>query len=246
MTAQAKEYFLEMSTIQSVAPRKRVPRFREVAHTAIKKAILDGRIELGEPLFEERLAAALGISRTPVREALAILEHEGLISPGNGRGLFIREISREEFLELFAANEVVEPYLARTAAVRATSKGIAQLEDAIEIGRNASLSHSIHESLRSGREFHRALGKMAGNAALTDLVVRNEEKVDLFLISLGNPQLLAEAKMEFSNEEHTEILDAIRVKDPDAAHRLVIYHAQSLRRRLERFFRSTDSVPMGS
>jgi len=155
--------------------------------------------------------------------------------------LFIREISREVFLELFTANEVVEPYLARTATVRATSDGIERLENAIEIGRQASLSHSIHESLRSGREFHRALGEMAGNGALTDLVVRNEEKVDLFLISLGNPHLLAGAKMEFSNEEHAEILNAIRSRDPDAAHRLVIYHAQSLRHRLEHFFKSANS-----
>jgi DNA-binding GntR family transcriptional regulator len=181
-----------------------------------------------------------------VREALAILEHEGLIAPGNGRGLFIREISREEFLELFTANEVVEPYLARTATVRATSEGIERLEIAIEIGRQASVSHSIHESLRSGREFHRALGEMAGNAALTDLVVRNEEKVDLFLISLSNPHLFAGAKMDFSNEEHTEILNAIRARDPDAAHRLVIYHAQSLRHRLEHFFKSSDSALLPS
>lgn len=219
-----------------------MPRYREFAQTAIKKAILDGSLEPGEPLFEERLAAALGISRTPVREALAILEHEGLIAQGTGRGLYIREISREEFMELFTANEVVEPYLARTAATRATDEGIERLAAAIEIGRRAALDHSIHESLRSGREFHRALGDIAGNTSLTELVVRNEEKVDLFLISLGNPHLLAEAKMELSNEEHAQILDAIRANDPDAAHRLVIYHAQSLRHRLEHLFRSVDAA----
>jgi len=230
-----------MPSTLTVVSRQRAPRFRELAHAAIKKAILDGAIEPGEPLFEERLAASLGISRTPVREALAILEHEGLVAPGNGRGLFIRAISREEFLELFTANEVVEPYLARTATVRATSEGIEALEAAIEIGRHASLSHSIHESLHSGREFHRALGEMAGNAALTDLVVRNEEKVDLFLISLGDPHLLATEKMDLSNDEHAEILNAIRMRDPDAAHRLVIYHAQSLRQRIAPLFKSVET-----
>ena len=68
---------------------QRTPRFREAAYTAIKEAILAGEIEADEPLIEERLAGPLGISRTPVREALAILEHEGLLAPRGGRGLFI-------------------------------------------------------------------------------------------------------------------------------------------------------------
>jgi DNA-binding GntR family transcriptional regulator len=228
----------------STVSRKRIPRYREVAHASIKTAILDGTVELGEPLFEERLAADLGISRTPVREALAILEHEGLISPGSGRGLFIREISREEFLELFTANEVVEPYLARSAAVKATDEGIQQLDEAIAIGRRAALDQSIHESLRSGREFHRALGEIAGSRSLTDLIVRNEEKVDLFLIGQGNPHLLATEKMDLSNDEHAAILNAIRARDPEAAQRLVIYHAQSLRLRIEHLFRSADPNPL--
>ncbi|MCA9858147.1 MAG: GntR family transcriptional regulator [Thermomicrobiales bacterium] len=224
----------------SVLSRHRVPRYRELALISIKGAILDGTVEPGEPLFEERLASSLGISRTPVREALAILEHEGLISPTGGRGLGIREITREEFLELCTANEVVEPYLARSAATRATEDGLFQLEQAIEIGRRAVVTQSIHESLRSGREFHRVLGEIAGCPSLAEFVVRNEEKVDLYLISRGDPKLLGIASMEQSNDEHSEILNAIRARDPDAAHRLVIYHAQSLRHRLEHLFQSVD------
>ena len=127
-------------------------------------------------------------------------------------------------------------------AVKATAEGIEQLAEAIAIGRRAALDQSIHESLRSGREFHRALGEIAGNLALTDFVVRNEEKVDLFLISQGNPHLLATERMELSNDEHAEILDGIRARDPEAAQRLVVYHAQSLRLRIEHLFRSADSV----
>ena len=95
---------------------EKTPTFREAAYQAIKQAILDGLLEPGQPLIEERLAEMLQISRTPVREALAILEHEGLIAPVYRRGLFVCKLTREQVVELFTANEAVEPFLARRAA----------------------------------------------------------------------------------------------------------------------------------
>lgn len=227
-----------MRTTFEELTQRRAPRFREAAYAAIKEAILSGQIEAGAPLVEEKIAAELGISRTPVREALAILEHEGLLAPRGGRGLFIRELNREEFLDMFGANEVVEPYLARRAAVRATERDIAGIQSAIDRGRAAAANVDLFGSLRSGRDFHRCLGVAAGNESLTRFVVRNEEQTDLFLLSLGDRHLLDAAHMEASNQEHQDILDAIRHRDPDAASRLVIYHAQALRSRNAPLFRS--------
>jgi DNA-binding GntR family transcriptional regulator len=221
--------------------RRPAPRFREAAYVSIKEAILSGAIAAGEPLFEERLADALGISRTPVREALAILEHEGLLAPRVGRGLYIRELSRDDFVDLFTANEVVEPYLARRAAVMATDHDLEQMRATVDLGIRAASSLNVYDSLRSGREFHRTLGESAGNATLTRLVVCNEEQVDLYLVSLGDTALLSAEHMHASNQEHADILDAIAQRDPDAAGRLVIYHAQSLRRRFENIFRNPSA-----
>jgi DNA-binding GntR family transcriptional regulator len=215
------------------------PRFRDTAYAAIKEAVLSGTIELGEPLLEEKLVAALGMSRTPVREALAILEHERLLTQRTGRGHYIRELTRKEFLDMFTANEVVEPYLARHAAVAATEEDMQAMRKTIDIGVSALANLNAYESLRSGREFHSALGYSAGNEALTRLVVRNEEQVDLYLVSLGDSVLLSAEFMQASNQEHEDILAAIVARDPDAASRLVIFHAQSLRRRYERFFSDT-------
>jgi DNA-binding GntR family transcriptional regulator len=230
------------SNVLQLAPltRPRPLRLREVAYRAIKEAILSGKIEAYEPLVEERLSSALGISRTPVREALAILDHEGLIASRSGRGLYIRELSREEFLDLFSANEAVEPYLAQRAATVAKKEDIVRMEETIEIGRRAAVNQHIHESLRSGREFHRVLGETAGNASLTEFIVKNEEQVDLFLLSLYDPGVITTDMMEASNREHADILNAIRQHDADAARRLVVYHAQSLRQRDEHLFRSIN------
>lgn len=216
----------------------RAPKLREAAYAAIKEAIFDARLSAGEPLFEEHIAAALGISRTPVREALAILEHEGLIAPRQGKGLFIRELTREEFLDMFSANEVIEPYLARRAALRANLAQIAEIQAAIDRGRQAATDLDLYASLRSGRDFHHWVGTAAANESLRTFVLRNEEKADLYLLSLGRRELISAENMSSSNQEHQQILDAIRSRDPEAAARCVIFHAQSLRARWASLFRS--------
>jgi DNA-binding GntR family transcriptional regulator len=223
---------------------RRPPRFREAAYAAIKEAILAGKLAGSDPLVEERIAASLGISRTPVREALAILEHEGLIAPRYGKGLFIRALTRDEFMEMFTANEAVEPYLARRAAWHATDEHLIQMQAAIDRGRQAAVEVNLYDSLRSGRDFHHWLGTAAGNSRLTEFVVRNEEQADLYLISLGDDHLISSSHMETSNREHQNILDAIRARDPEAAARFVIVHGQSLRERLTPLLR-TDAQDDG-
>lgn len=214
---------------------RRAPRYREAAYQAIKEAILAGRFGVRQPLVEEQIAAMLEISRTPVREALAILEHEGLIGPRNGRGLYVSAMTRAEFVATFVANETVEPYLARQAALLATPDQIVAARAVLaEAGEAAQRGDSIR-FLRASRDFHRLVGEAAGNAPLTQFVVRNEERTDMYLVSSGVEIDLA--RMQASTREHTLILDAIAARDPEAAARLVIYHAQSLRERFADLFK---------
>lgn len=210
------------------------PRYREAAYQAIKDAILNGHFAPGEPLIEEQIASTLKISRTPVREALALLEHEELIAPRGGRGLYVRQLSREEFIAMFVANEAVEPYLARQAALRATDEQQREMLAAVERGVEAAETNSTPGALRSGRDFHRLVGEAAGNQPLAQFVARNEERTDLYLISYG--KMVSVAAMEASNKEHRAILNAISARDPEGAARLTIYHSQSFRHRFEEYF----------
>jgi len=205
------------------------PTFRGAAYHAIKQAILAGQLEPGQPLVEEKLAAMLQISRTPVREALAILEHEGLIAPIHRRGLFVCRLSRAQVVELFTASEAVEPFLARRAAFYATPEQRAALDVAIDDGEACVERLDVAGFLRSGRVFHAGVGLAAGNPPLAQFVERNEERVDLFLMSYGKA---VDAEMMYSsNREHRAIYGAIIERDPDAAARLATYHAQSTRER---------------
>jgi DNA-binding GntR family transcriptional regulator len=213
----------------------RAPRYREAAYQAIKEAILAGRFGVRQPLVEEQIASMLEISRTPVREALAILEHEGLIGPRNGRGLYVSAMTRAEFVATFVANETVEPYLARQAALLATPEQIAAARAVLAEAREAAQHGDSVRFLRASRDFHRLMGEAAGNAPLTQFVVRNEERTDMYLVSSGVEIDLP--RMQASTREHTLILDAIAARDPEAAARLVIYHAQSLRERFADLFK---------
>ena len=219
--------------LSPIIPAK-LPRFREAAYQSIKEAILSGAIGPHHPLVEEQLAGLLQISRTPVREALAILEHEGLIAPRGGRGLYVAPVSREQFVEMFVANEAVEPFLVRRAALRATPIQLTELQDAIGRARNACAAHNIALFLKASRDFHRLVGEAAGNEPLTKLVVQNEERTDMYLLSVGAN--INTRNMQTSTDEHAGILGELVGRDPEAAARLAIYHAQSLRQRLADLF----------
>lgn len=222
-----------LTTLQPVIT-SRAPRYREAAYLAIKDAILLGRLGSNEPLVEEQLATMLNISRTPVREALALLEHEGLIGPRGGRGVYVCTVSREEFVAMFIANEAVEPFLVRQAALNAS---IGQLEAlaATLVQADASIeTNSVARFLQASRTFHRLVGVAAGNVPLTDFVVRNEERTDMYL--LGSGKAVEQHTMAASTREHAAILGALRERDPESAARLTIYHAQSLRVRLGDLF----------
>jgi DNA-binding GntR family transcriptional regulator len=224
---------LSIAPLQPVIATK-APRFREAAYTAIKEAILSGQIAPNQPLIEEQLAASLAISRTPVREALAILEHEGLIGPRAGRGLYVTAMTREEFVQRFVANEAVEPFLARRAALRIAAEQLAAARETLARSSAAAASHDTAGFLRASRDFHRLVGEAAGNEPLRDFVLRNEERTDMYLLSAG--RAVEPASMAASNREHAAILTALEQRDPEAAARLTIYHVQSLRERFAELF----------
>jgi DNA-binding GntR family transcriptional regulator len=228
---------VSVSSLQPIAIAK-APRYREAAYSAIKEAILAGRFAPERPLIEEQLAAELSISRTPVREALAILEHEGLIGPRGGRGLFVRTLTRAEFIEMFVANEAVEPYLARRAALLATESQHQAMSEALRRGRQAAEANDEAGFLGASRDFHRLVGEAAGNATLAQFVLRNEEHTDMYLLNYG--KVVDVASMRASVREHEAIFAALAQRDPEAAARVAIYHAHSLRERFATLFNGSD------
>ncbi len=222
---------------------QRAPGYREAAYNAIKEAILSGDLGYGQSLIEEDIATKLQVSRTPVREALAILQHEGLIAPRSGRGFYVRPLTHQEFVDMFVANEAVEPYLVRRAALMATEAQLHAMEEAITDGKRAADNGDFPGILRSGRDFHRAVGLASCNEPLTRFILGNEERTDLYLLSCE--KVLNMSRMSPSNQEHEMIFHAIAQRDPEDAARLVAYHSQSVRGRLSSIFNDESQSMSG-
>jgi len=216
-----------------------VPSYRQSVYQAVRAAILAGRLAPGQPLVEEQLAASLKVSRTPVREALAILEHEGFIGPRGNRGLYVCNLTRAEFVDMFVANEAVEPYLMRRAALLATEEHLLAVEETIERAHHCMQKKDMAGFLRASRDFHHTVGIASGNVSLTNFVVNNEERTDMYLLHSG--KIIDVAKMEASQQEHEAIFTALVRRDPEAAQRLTIYHAQSLRERFSELFQRQEN-----
>lgn len=212
---------------------RRGTRLREVAYQAIKEAILKGTLPPDQPLVEERLAAELSISRTPVREALAILEHEGLIETVPYQGLFVKAISVQDFIEMYQSVEIIEPELARRASNNATEDDLNALESLL-VQAELYVPDNAPELLAACRMFQQRMGMIAGNQYLTALLLAVEERSDLYLISRWRE--LPPEKMLSAVADRRAILTALRERDAGAAEEASRMHARAACARWQALF----------
>jgi DNA-binding GntR family transcriptional regulator len=197
-----------------------------VAYRAIKDAILRGVLEPRERLIEERIGADLQLSRTPIREALAILEHEGLIESVPYKGLMVRPITVQGFLGMYEALGPIESAIAR-AAVPHMTEALAQELSAILDEAEAAIPDDVVLHLARCREFQQRLGEIARSPFLTRTLLGIEERSDIYLIHSGQP--LPEANMRAAVNDRRAILTAVRSGAPDAAAAAAEFHARGIR-----------------
>lgn len=208
----------------AVAPLQR-RRLVDEATQRLREAILNGRLAAGARLRQTELAERLGISRTPIREALVRLREEGFIELLPRGGMRVAPLDLEEAVELYDLREVLDGLAARLAAGRRDAGTLARLERAL--GRMAS---SIERGdpthwFRSHVGFHEEIMHAAGNRHLARLsaVVR-------LSIRQFHPVLLqTEPRLADANREHRQIFDAIAARDPETAERAARAHIAAAR-----------------
>ncbi len=186
------------------------------AYEKLRAMVLDLELPPGTPLAETELSAKLGVSRTPIREALGRLAREGLVRQYPGRGAFVSEISVPDIVELYQMREALESHAARLAAESVDDNARAELDQIIEELDNE------RERLAAGEEasyyavmakMDAAIVRMARNARLAAALaevwaqIRRARKV-----AAKVPMRLADTV-----DEHVAIVKAIRDGDPDRA-----------------------------
>jgi DNA-binding GntR family transcriptional regulator len=147
----------------------------------LRAAILDGTVPPGGPLREAHIAADLGISRSPLREALTKLEDEGLIEKIPFRGAFVAEVSAEEVAEIASIRMLVEPYAAELAAEALRGSERQALMGTVEDLDRATKQDDLPASIDAHLRFHRLFYDLSGHRILQSLWNGWESKLRLYL-----------------------------------------------------------------
>jgi DNA-binding GntR family transcriptional regulator len=197
--------------------------------------IINGEIGLGEPLVERSLAAQLGVSRTPIRATIVMLEREGLVRLVEGKGAFVASFSVEDVIEIYHVREGLEPVAARLACPHIPSRELDHFEK--ELHRlNARPRLRVEEPeewMRIGREFHMMFIRASQNKRLIQIVASFQNHVDL---ARGLGRLVAQTDSDSAIDEHLEILRALQARNPAEAEAAVRKHLRNgLQHRLARF-----------
>jgi DNA-binding GntR family transcriptional regulator len=190
-------------------------------YASLRERILAGDLRRGTRLRQASLAEELGVSRTPLREALRRLATEGLVEFSPNRGATVSELDFGDMSHAWAARVALEPGAARLAAERRDPQAIARLRRAVELQRRAL--HDREPSYAANREFHLALAAASGNPHLTRFAEM------LWVPRIGVPIYEAQA-VERSDgvaawaDEHERITDAIAAGDAGLAEHLTRTH----------------------
>lgn len=201
----------------------------EVVYRTLREAIVQGIMPEGERVQDRSLAAVLGMSRTPVREALQRLEAEGYLKSVPRLGLVVTEITPQDIEDIYVIRIALEGVAARLAAQRASPGDIEVLSQLH--GQIAAATHrgDVQSLSVLNRQFHDTLYRTARNDRLADLLNRMQYTVARFQRStLSRPERAAEAL-----EEHAILLKAIQDRDTAAAEAVARAHKErAMRARL--------------
>jgi DNA-binding GntR family transcriptional regulator len=190
-----------------------------LAYDQIRALILSGEMPLGARLSQLELAERLGISRTPVREALRRLAGEGLVDAVPQRGFRVADLGLEAVMRRLEVRLLLEPGIARLAAERAQPQDLAALHAAIRLEAEATGSDAIHDA---SRLFHLTLARAAHNEDILSTLDA------LWIVEVGRRLLARRAGSPdwkpADVAEHESILAAVEARDGERAERLVRAH----------------------
>ncbi len=217
MRKRAELNDLDLGPLQAFQERKSLG---EHVFESLKHSIVRGKISPGEWLVESHIAETLGISRTPVREAIHKLEREGLIERQPRGGFTVLGFERDDIEETFGIRSVLEGYAARLAAVKHDAHELEVLENKIDEFQNALDRKKMNLLPAINTEFHDLLYSLSKSPKLINMINGLRDQIYRY-----RQVILKERKFaSTSNLDHKKMLKYIRKRDAEGAERLVRDH----------------------
>lgn len=205
---------------------------REMAYEFLKSSVLSGHFNPGERLTEEHLAKKLGVSRTPVREALHKLESEGLIKPLETRGFIVSRDSKDEVEELFELRAILEGYALRIISEKISEEDLKQLDRLVAGAEDALRRKRMEEVFKWNTKFHDTLhGIVVDKKRLHRLLVN----IRKYVLRYRMDTLQYPDGGKRAVDGHRKILLALKLKDPDLCERMMREHIQEAKADAEQF-----------
>lgn len=204
------------------------------AYEALKSAISNMNIYDSDAqlkLDERDLSARFGISRTPLREALAQLDQEGLVKVVARRGIFIVRKTKAEVLDMITVWAALESMAARLACAAASEEDIAALHILVDDYGQDEVAMRLGEYSDANITFHQAILNLSGNQLIKGIA----DSLFLHVRAIRNRTIIESDRAKRSVADHKEIIEALEARDPDRAERLVREHTMKLRDHVERF-----------
>jgi DNA-binding GntR family transcriptional regulator len=195
-----------------------------LAYTSIKQHILEGRLEYDSRLTEAMLSGQLGISRSPIREALNSLEKEGLLRIEARRGAFLKRFSSKEVEDLYDLREVLEAHAVQTAQI--TPKLLAVLGKSVERIQRLLDANKKLEFIAEDMCFHRAIANSSGNHQLCTILENIQNQIWLCRCRTYN------LSSSTAPDAHQSIVDALEQGDRKKATKAMRAHITFVRKQL--------------
>lgn len=209
------------------------PAFTKNAYVyeELRRRILSGDLAEGQPIAQGPLAAELGVSTTPMREALRRLGAEGMVTIDAHRDARVARLTADEAHSLFEIRERLDPLAAGQAARRGTAEEIREIEEAARLIRPLSDGTDL-DGMAAHREFHRTIHRASHNLLLLGLLESLWDKADRYRQVALRAEPVSLEESERVRREHEALTAAIVAREPDLAEQIALEHvAHSLGRR---------------
>lgn len=193
---------------------------RDVIFNTIREAIIIGELKPGERLMEVQLAEKMGVSRTPVREAIRKLELEGLVEMIPRKGAHVAEVSVKDIMDVLEVRASLDGLATALAATRITADEVKDLKHVYSQFVNYVEKENVNGSIKKDVEFHDIIYKASRNEKLISISSNLREQVQrfrvIYLKGFGNPGDII--------REHDQIIQSIVAKNPELAQNVAYEH----------------------
>lgn len=204
---------------------------RDLVFEALREAIVNGTLAPGERLMEVQLAEELGVSRTPVREAIRRLELEGYVVMVPRKGAYVASMSAKDVADVFEIRAALEGLAAELAAERITEEELEELERRLHFVALRVEQGDLERLVEADTEFHDLLYRASRNQRLVQILGNLREQIQRFrTASLATP-----GRMQETLEEHKRIVEAVAGRNAALARRLAEEHIENAENRMLQF-----------